>query len=320
MTTALTSPPGIVPGLTRAWVRLYCTGMSEAARELRLVEIESDLWEHFADRAAEGVSSAATGVETLSRLLRGIPSDIAWRFQAEGFHMNISFPVERLAGLLLLFLIVPFVAGISISGYDVGREAWPDEFARFSKISTRTRELTGLSHAAIGLGLIAAATLLFATLRERSPKLITLAFGLLIAAGVTMLVNAGLYRAMSGLADDYALSGEASLIASARSFALAIELLSLVNVVATTFAILATSAAMIRLAMVPKWTGSFPIVGVTCAVAYLSFSSIGGDWLWGVLILSWFSLALWLVICGAWLLLGGASKLSAMPPRNAPAM
>jgi hypothetical protein len=234
--------------------------------------------------------------------------------------MNISFPVERLAGLLLLFMIVPFMAGISISGYDLGRENWPGEFARFSEISTGMRELTALAHAAIGLGLIAAATQLFSTLRERSPKLITLAFGLLVAAGVMMLVNAGLYRAMSGLADDYALSGEASLIASTRSFALAIELLSLVTVLATTFAILATSAAMIRLAMVPRWTGAFPLLGVTCAVAYLSFSSVGGDWLWGVIMLSWFSLALWLVICGAWLLLGGATKQTSMPPTSAPAL
>lgn len=54
---AVSSPPGIVPRLARAWVRLYCTGMTGEVRTIRRIEIESDLWEHYADRAESSAGS-----------------------------------------------------------------------------------------------------------------------------------------------------------------------------------------------------------------------------------------------------------------------
>jgi hypothetical protein len=63
----------IAAGLTRRWARLYVRGLPEHVRRDRLAELESDLWEHV--RAAGGGS----GPSILSRCLRGVPADLAWR-------------------------------------------------------------------------------------------------------------------------------------------------------------------------------------------------------------------------------------------------
>lgn len=306
MTAALTSPPGVVPGLTRLWVRLYCTGMTEQTRAVRLLEIESDLWEHFADRSAEGDSPASISVEALGRMLRGVPSDIAWRIQAEGFHVNIQFPIERLAGLLLLFLIIPFIAGTAISGYDTSRSSWPDEFQRFSEMSSRGRDATGILHGAIGILTIAGVGILFATVRDRSPRLITVACALLAAAGTIMIVNSALYRTMSELADEFRLTGNTASVANARTFALTIESLAMLNVTATTTGILSLAVALSRLGMVPRWTVVLPVIGTAAPILWVGPGSILPDSTWWYVMVAFVAVALWLLIAGVWLLFGGS--------------
>lgn len=312
MTTAVFSPPGIVPSLTRAWVNLYCIGMTSEARAIRRLEIESDLWEHFADRAAEGVSSALTSVETFSRLLRGVPSDIAWRVQAEGFHMNINIPIERLAGVLLLFLIIPFVAGTAISGYDTGRSGWPDEFQRFAEMSSSGRAATAGLHALIGVLTIAASAILLTSLGERSRRLVALASSLLLVAGVIMLINATVYRSMSHLADEYLATGNASLLPTARSLALTVEGLSMVNGTLTTSGLLALGIALVRLGTVPKWTVVLPALGAIGPLLWVGLGSAFPDSAWWTIAVTFTLVALWLLICGFWLLFGGSNRLPSM--------
>jgi hypothetical protein len=318
MTAALIRPPGVIPAVTRSWVRLYCTGMAEEAKAIRQLEIESDLWEHFADRQAEGANPAETNIEMFGRLLRGVPSDIAWRFQAEGFQMNINIPLERFAGLLLLFLIIPFIAGVSIAGYDFSRDAWPGEFERFSDISSRARDATGILHGFIGLLLIAAAAQFFALLRDRSPRLVTLGAALLTSAGVVMLINAAVYRAMSTLANDYAASGDESLVATARSVGVALETLAIANMAATTCGIFCVSTALVRLAMVPRWTAALPIAGM---VSLIGTATIGAAFeaTWLFFMAGFFSQGLWLLIAGGWLLFGGSKPASPPLPEAMPA-
>jgi hypothetical protein len=312
MTTALHSPPGIVPGLARAWVRTYSAGMREEARAVRLIEIESDLWEHFADRTADGAAPAAVGLEAFSRLVRGVPSDIAWRFQAEGFHMNIHIPLERLAGLLLLFLIVPFMAGVSISGYDTTRSVWPDEFNRFADIPSWQRNWTAILHAAVGLGLIGAASQLLASFRERSPRLVTAGCLLLAVAGTTMLVNAAAYRAMSALADDYLASGDRALISTARGHAIVVESLAGANLATSTIGILCLGVAFVRLALLPRWTVALPAAGVAAPFIWVALDPVFDDMAWVAMAIGMLSVMLWLLICGAWLLFGGSTQLRSM--------
>jgi len=305
-TTVAFSPPGIVPSLTRAWVNFYCIGMRSEARANRRIEIESDLWEHYADRAASGADPAATGLEAFGRLLRGVPSDIAWRFQAEGFHMNINFPVERIAGVLLLFLLIPFFAGSAISGYDTSQSSWPDEFARFSDIPERQRTWTAILHAAVGIGLIAAAGQLFVSFRERAPRLVTAGSVFLIAAGTLMLVNAAAYRAMSALADDYLAGGDESILATSRGFATVIETLAGANIAASTLGILCLGIALVRIRVLPRWTVALPAFGVCAPLLWVTLDPMFGDMAWMTMAIGLICVALWLLICGIWLLLGGA--------------
>lgn len=55
----------------RAWTRLYTWGMDPAAAELRIAEIESDLWE--SEQAGDG------GATIVLRLLLGVYDDLVWR-------------------------------------------------------------------------------------------------------------------------------------------------------------------------------------------------------------------------------------------------
>jgi hypothetical protein len=57
--------------LVRAWTRLYTWGMDPRAREARVAEIESDLWE--SEQAGDQVP------EILARLVLGIVDDLVWR-------------------------------------------------------------------------------------------------------------------------------------------------------------------------------------------------------------------------------------------------
>ena len=318
MTAAITRPPGLIPAVTRTWVRLYCTGMADEAKAIRQLEIESDLWEHFADRQAAGADPAETNIEMFGRLLRGVPSDIAWRFQAEGFQMNINIPLERFAGLLLLFLVVPFMAGASIAGYDFSRDAWPGEFERFSDISSRARNATGILHGLIGLLLIAAAAQFFALLRDRSPKLVTLGAALLTSAGVVMLVNAAIYRGMSTFANDYIATGDESIVTTARSFGVVLEGLAMMNMAATTCGIFAISTVLVRLAMIPRWTAALPAIGL---ISLIGMATVGSaiDNVWLFFAAGFFSQGLWLLITGGWLLFGGSKPAPSPLPGAMPA-
>lgn len=61
-------------GITRRWVRLYTRGLPVDARERRLLEVESDLWEHLND-------PDVADREILGRTLRGIHADVWWRYR-----------------------------------------------------------------------------------------------------------------------------------------------------------------------------------------------------------------------------------------------
>lgn len=305
MTTSVFAIPGIIPLLTRRWVALYCTGLSRAARQRRLLEIESDLWEHYSDRYSEGTSPASVNNEMLGRLLRGIPSDIAWRFQAEGFHMNIQFPIERVIGVLLLFLLVPFFAGSAISGYDTRIEEWPSEMLRYSDMSSTGRELTGYAHTAVGvLALVGVSQLLVRGLR-RSPGLIGTSAALLATGGVIMVINGGVYFGMSAVADDFVRTGDPALVTTARGYARVIEFFAMVNLGTIASGVGVLSIAVARMGLLPRWTMALPAAGALSVVSYFILWNVDDTFAWGLLMLGWLMISLWLIIGGTWLLFGG---------------
>ena len=61
--------------VVRWWTRLYTAGLPAVAREIRLDEIESDLWESTHDPGR----SPMGGLQVLGRLVLGMPDDLRWR-------------------------------------------------------------------------------------------------------------------------------------------------------------------------------------------------------------------------------------------------
>ena len=62
--------------LTLRWTLLYTRGLPPDVQQRRVLELESDIWEHFHDA---GEPNAAR--EILGRFLRGIPADVRWRYR-----------------------------------------------------------------------------------------------------------------------------------------------------------------------------------------------------------------------------------------------
>jgi hypothetical protein len=67
----------VVIALTRGWLAVYTSHAPRPLAESRRAEIESDLWEMAHD--AELAPGLQRGWIALTRLLAGIPDDLAWR-------------------------------------------------------------------------------------------------------------------------------------------------------------------------------------------------------------------------------------------------
>jgi hypothetical protein len=67
--------------LARRWVRIYTRGVPAALRDARRAEIGCDLWEQRHDECGNGRAAFRTGADVLGRVIRGAPSDLAWRLE-----------------------------------------------------------------------------------------------------------------------------------------------------------------------------------------------------------------------------------------------
>lgn len=67
-------------GIVRRWVGLYTRGLPPAVREGRRDELEADLFDEAAESVDRGNEHEIARAR-LSRLIRGMPSDIAWRIE-----------------------------------------------------------------------------------------------------------------------------------------------------------------------------------------------------------------------------------------------
>jgi hypothetical protein len=68
-------------GLARAWARLYTRGLPDVLRDRRRAEIACDLWEQRHEPGSRSRAPFARAADVLGRVLRGVPSDIAWRIE-----------------------------------------------------------------------------------------------------------------------------------------------------------------------------------------------------------------------------------------------
>ena len=65
--------------LVARWVRLYTRNLPAAVAERRAAEIDADLHDHIAHERAQGISERRIALSILSRMVRGVAADAAWR-------------------------------------------------------------------------------------------------------------------------------------------------------------------------------------------------------------------------------------------------
>jgi hypothetical protein len=296
-----------VSGITRTWVRAYTSGLARDDRAARRTEVDSDLWEHRADASTEGADAARIAIATASRLVRGIPADVMWRFNMDGPKMELNIPFQRVAGALLILLVVlGFVTG-AISGYDTGRENFGDEAARLADQPALAHNMNAMFRVLTGLALIATAAVLFTTLRERSPLLTTIAaFGLAAAGALGLAANA-MQMVFVEMAEEYVVSSgthQDSVLTTARAFALGVEVTSFSAIAAFMASVYTLAVLAGRERLVPRWLIGLPVISAALiAGAFIAGTGKSGDSLVWVFMMSGLLMGVtWLLIAGFTLL------------------
>lgn len=320
--------------LTLWWVGLYTAGLAAEARALRRQEIESDLWEHQSDRLYnEGAAPAETGLDVLSRWLRGVPADIFWRFNVEGPKVQIKIPVERIAGVMLLALVVLIFVGTATNYIDTSAGNFRAELQRLANEHGEST-FESVSQLIAGLLVIGAGVGFALALRARSTILATLSGVGLICAGLLLVVAAAMNFALLDLAKQFGNTTGAeadSLVAPARALAvLGTTLQQLAGgLLLGSVYLLAVLAA--RSKLVARWLSGLAVVSAAAFGGSLVVAIIDGttrnseeDTLWWPLFAGGIFLALiWLIVAGAILLFrrGAANRgdgVDASDPQPAP--
>jgi hypothetical protein len=124
--------------LVRAWVATYTRGLPDSAAAERKALIEADLWDEASVEGPEAPSGLAR--QRLSRLVRGLPADIAWRVEQQ--RRTTKGPVRTAMRIPLGQLIAIGVVAILQIVMIVGLLA-----------STSFREWDGMGLSILGLGI-----------------------------------------------------------------------------------------------------------------------------------------------------------------------
>ncbi|MGI8927557.1 MAG: DUF4386 family protein [Tepidiformaceae bacterium] len=311
-------------GFARWWVRVYTAGLLPPVRLARIAEIDSDIWEHRRDHYLES-DRAPIGLAILSRAVRGMPADILWRFHVEGPKMRISIPFDRLAGALLISLMVFMMVGGSTNYIDTDPTVFRSELARLASEQGESTFETVWAFIS-GFALIVAAGVFYAGLHRRAQMLAALAAFGLFAGGLLIVLDASLSAVLLQVADDFGTNtatGPDDLVAPARVLALSANAFSLAAFVAVIPSVLLLAVIVIREGLVPRWTrwlaattaGLFVLTlaaGITDA-----FNRLGPDddgLLWPTGAATFVAMFLLLIITGLSLLFSGRGTGSPSQP------
>jgi hypothetical protein len=295
----------VAAGLTRSWIRCYTLGLPRDTRMMRQDEIESDLWEHEHDVPHGVMSRMGLGLSVLSRLVRGMPADVFWRFQMEGPKVEIKIPFERIAGVLLLALVAMIMIAGSISGIDTGREGFDSELRRLAEQSSLSDNLNAGVRLITGVGLIGAAAGFYVGLRDRGPMLATIAAFGLVASGALVLVAGAMQVVFVDMAEEYVTSAGAhqeQVGVTARAVGMVVQYTvgsALLGLMASTYPLAVLTA---RERLVPRWLIALPVISVLAFVVGGIAGAFGAGNAWIVFMSGVGSMLLWMVIAGAWLL------------------
>jgi hypothetical protein len=90
------------------WVRTYSRGLPAAVARRRLEEIASDVHDHMAHERSRGGAEWRIALGIVSRMVRGVPADTAWRRRQAGGLLPAW--ARRLALGVAAILLVPAVA------------------------------------------------------------------------------------------------------------------------------------------------------------------------------------------------------------------
>ncbi len=80
-------PDALACRLIRLWTRTYTAGLPPEARERRIAEIDSDIWEFVDDAQRRGEAAAVTASHLLWRWIAGMADDLLWRMETP---MNVK--------------------------------------------------------------------------------------------------------------------------------------------------------------------------------------------------------------------------------------
>jgi hypothetical protein len=72
------TPEGMAELVAR-WVRFYTRDLPLPIVQRRVDELEADLHDHIAHERANGISDRRIALGVASRMVRGLPADVAWR-------------------------------------------------------------------------------------------------------------------------------------------------------------------------------------------------------------------------------------------------
>lgn len=320
--TAFTRSAGtLASDIARAWLALYTIGLPATVRERRAAELESDLWEHEADRFANGRSPGVVAIEVLGRMVRGMPADLLWRFSLEGPQMQLNIPLERIMGALLLTLVVLIPIAVGIDGYDTARVGWESELLRLASLSQNAIRANVIFQSISGVSLIAAAAGMYLTLAPRARNVATFAAFGLVSAGVLTLAASAMYQMLSTLADDYAAGrGGDDLVVTSRAIALGMQSFAAAAGVLLAASVYLMAVAAYRHHLVPRGLAWIAVASAACVVgAIVTEATTGSDLGWAFFMGGFALLLIWLLAAGASLLLGfrrpagGAAPLGVAP-------
>jgi hypothetical protein len=103
--------------LVTAWVRCYTRRLPAAVAERRLDEIGADLHDHIGHERAAGTTDRRITLSVLSRLVRGVAADTAWRNHIRPWKEDLvkSFAANLAVALVL---VVVGVAAMVYGGED----------------------------------------------------------------------------------------------------------------------------------------------------------------------------------------------------------
>lgn len=290
----------IFAAVAARWAAIYTLGLPESARERRLLQVESDIWEQEADGMAEGIAPARVGFDIFERAVRGIPADILWRFQLEGPKVQFKIPFERVTGMLLLLLILLVPISTSISGFDTGRAGWEGELQHIGERPDYQIAINVVLWLTCGIVLIAMAAGFYHALQRTASLLSTFAAFALAAAGVLVLAATAVYKSMTDLAGQYTgAATEESLVTTSWALVLTMEMLQGAVVLTLSLGIFSLAMAAHRHRLVAGWLGYVAALSAALLiVAGIVDVFAETDVTWTLLMGGLLLLMLWLVVAG----------------------